>query len=748
MPLEYAKPTLTGGVRSARMSGHSVRMPDPLEGLGKSISNFGNTLLGVGEMGVKHALKAADEKANNEYASAMLDFERERDARVQEIMQNGGTDMTSQIDAAYKDLISKYSPKVKGAYAEKFNRSARADWNANLRGARDKQYQNGIKLRTEALENDIKSKAEIYASTFDTGVIDGVQQSYDDYYRSIGKYGLTPTESLSEFDSNIKDGYLDVPERTLPDGTLVPEKHIKISDGGEEGTISNARLNQIRTDLEYKSKQYERGKQNVIDTFHAKAIDALLNEDRVDEAMDYFYSQQAGDRPIGATAAQAIEKTLNARFAAKEKETMAQITVDSTLFEMAQDDYISTLTGGGKYLDSETEARLDGLLVEARKTGGDADELNLLKKEIERVKTIRREQLKIDTAIVIGQLHKEGKLSAGNIDKTCMSLMAKASSNTANMCEQNVLASALKIRKNYESQERIRRGLSTESDRALLDDIGKTKMVLSYMRAKGAMVNYKGVNYDISTEAGFNNFASQSGFTEEQLKAIKSKWADTEESIVECTDTAVEILNSLNDFDPKKGEGFRSDSVLALAPEFVNYLVQNYKDLGNLTGGQKKTAIKDLALKFLKDTYTTEEKSFWFDKKHYLHEFLARGIDDEGDIIEDNGTPVYNFNRWLEFGLSPETQRIIAETNTVVTNAAKGKYEDVSEKLLTEQEAKTSEYLNTKTNDKGELVGKEESEYTKQKKAEEEADHQKWLKMGEVVNEQYKSANPSKGRLF
>jgi hypothetical protein len=715
--MDYARPSLIGQVRSARNTVNVLRMPDTgSDGITKAV---GSLVDSIGSA-TRVATTMIDEKNSAALAQKALDFESELTSRLDDIYNNNPADAVGATQDLFRELRGKYSEGLGGKWLDTFNQNVQRKETAVLVQARDTQRRYNQDIENKAYQAEQQANISLYSTTGSPELITASIDNLNNKYRVASNYGKLPSEDLADFVENIRDGYFDIPERINADGVKVPAQRLKIDDSGAPNTISEARIAMYQKQIEYKVAEYDRAKQDLVDKFHASWIDGLLKQNDVGGAWKYANGIQATDKPMSESLFRTITPVLEQRAEAKTREDNAKSSVNTVLLQARSDKATSLLEAGDKYLSKETEAKLDKLVIEAVKSGVDPDTLKVLKKEVDRVKTICKGQLQTDTVLAISEMQKQGKFSPGMIDQTCTELMAKAKSGAVSMLEQNILTTALNIQKNYESQDRIKQGNATQADIALAKDIGNTITLLSYMRGKGAMININGNNYDISTDEGMSNLCTQLGYTPQQVEMAKKEWGKNQKAVVECTDIATGVLNTLNGFSKDKGKYFTADKVLALAPEVVNYLVQNYKGIEHLGGEQQKKTITALALQFMKNAYTTEEIPLWFDRKHKLPEFLALGLDENGGLVTEDGVLTYTYDRWASYGISPETQRNWAETHTQVMNAAEGRFEDVREKNLNPKVGEIAENLNLKQNEQGELDSKEPPEKTRTEYEEED----------------------------
>lgn len=298
-------PEFIGRVRGAE---RNVRYIPTNEGrelmeAGKAISAAGKTAL----KGLGVIAELADERYRAEYSRALMEAEAEAGRRFdEEIRQKGGFAAEGAAQRAqqiYAEVGAKYRPNVAERYQEQFDVAWGKHSGGQFRVAADFEFRNVRQANMDA-DNAIMQSARDRAATSmnpeaQSAAWGEMTDAYNRLFRARNGGRLFDRGSLEAFDKDVNDG----------DNVLtVNGKPLKIADADGEGTISRERVNKIREAMEIQVKAYEKGLTDQYDLSHAKVVDELLKDDRLDEARKYIDKLKAREVPSSEAAVSKMEQ--------------------------------------------------------------------------------------------------------------------------------------------------------------------------------------------------------------------------------------------------------------------------------------------------------------------------------------------------------------------------------------------------------------------------------------------------------
>lgn len=318
--LKPVMPTLVGQTQTAQKSVHMVRMPNPLEGLGDSISGMtGGVLRLADSFG-----RVVQERDEADYRRTLNEAIAEADKRMQdEVFSLEGFSAEGALERAaniYSEVGGKFSGKLSGRNAKKFSEYWGTRRNTQANSVMNFERSQLQTAQLSANQTLLNSEVANYAATLEPAALEGAKNAYDDSVRITNGGRLVSAETLAAFrkDKNDGDGII-----KLPDGRIL--RVVKEVKEGDTGVISEDQLAEIEKHFEKQAAAYGAGLQNVYDAAHAQVVERYLRDDRLAEATSYLDTVSADGYPQGISKGVLTE----CREAVGRKQELADISVET-----------------------------------------------------------------------------------------------------------------------------------------------------------------------------------------------------------------------------------------------------------------------------------------------------------------------------------------------------------------------------------------------------------------------------------
>lgn len=509
-----------------------------------------------------------------------------------------------------------------------------------------------IGLKQGLLQQDMK----VYADTGDPENLKSIDRNFTEMWVAGGRRIVTP-ESLVEFDKDADAGIFRFRGETL---------RITDADESTPGTISRAKVNDLRGRLADDQLAFIEARQDYVDAAHAARLDAYLERGQVSAAAQYL-EQNAGDG-IGLSISPESLSILGAKVG---RHAEAQIVTETanTLAMYALSEGIradeKNRSMGGRY----NTPYLAGKKMEAIKylqdnvAAASPDKRPLAQRTLETFirltdsqESIREGNYKAD----LGKWHAEfndkglylsgkeadlleeiSKMPGSPVKDTLLEGAAKRL-HAANKAAQEAREkeAALKAREDkaaLEAREKLTSAIRSTPEGRANDDA----ILVSMQRALAAGEKWNDI--DLSDPAArqhaVRNIAGLPPEAEARLELYNSNRRVPLDILSRSAATA---LNELNGFEPDEENRrvwFTERNVTAVIPGILTE-VENLAKLDPKTDYSTKDGQKQLTglLREVLIAHQRAEPGFWGVKDVAAPEFFAKAIDRNGEIIDRDYT--------------------------------------------------------------------------------------------------------------
>lgn len=321
-------PTIIGRSQSARRNVRyiSTGEGEALQRAGEGAQRMGGMIL----QGMNAYAQYLDERNSAAFAKGYAEAEAEAARRVHdEVRTRSGFDAegaAQKTEEIYREVGEKYRPQMRGQYRDRFDAAWGRLSGSQYRVSSDFEIRNLRHAAKGATAASIKSNIERAADSMDEEYqsqnFSSLRENYDRLFLFQNGGKRIPTEVLADLDKDAEKGTI----RTRDGKTL------RVTEGEEgEGTISKARVKEIRAKWKVRADAYEKGLTDSFDLAHANVIDRLLKDDRTVEAEMYMGFIAEKNYPISEKTRSKLRMYINNAEKVIQDNALAASAVDKAI---------------------------------------------------------------------------------------------------------------------------------------------------------------------------------------------------------------------------------------------------------------------------------------------------------------------------------------------------------------------------------------------------------------------------------
>ena len=652
--IEKALPSVFGQPREAHLAVRHPEMPDVYAPLARGLREFGggaqhifDGLIRLGEEGQNLALEQARADYDAEVAER-LDKEVYSLSGVS--AAEAGRKAESILQAAENrqlERLSAYGARPGQAFRNFAARSGAAHLSRAVGHGRAEVRRATVDAGNRVMAN----AAKLYTATGDASALDEINEAHARTWLA-GNGRLFDAEKLAVFDRNLKEGFVAWNgEKLRVVDQIAP---------GDKGVIARATAEDLRARLAQESSMYEQSRQDQIDLTHAARIDQLLKWNMLSEAEAHLANdaQRPQNMRMSPGAFARAEAQLKVHRELRTAQTEARSEVQAVLALGAKE----PRSLGGRYWTPAMEVQVSEALKRLNAEAA-ADETGRAAKKLDRFKTLintEREARLARERADIAQLHvdlaQKGLLDPAKIGEFGDTVAAMPDSPVkdyaAGMYARNRAAveeraARMEAKARAEEEKKAKKIEAEKKKIAANPEVRRMEraILLEFQRrwAAGEPVEFGNVKFDLSKREEFDKALDASGFTPEQKAEIRAYTVNKRIDMNAAAQVVADVLNQANGFTPDSGKGklyFTRQAAIALCPEVMDRLeavAKMYPQI-KLDTKEGQNWMREQVLKYLFSIQASEPGWLWGVNPVLLHEFLAKGIDAEGNVVDESRT--------------------------------------------------------------------------------------------------------------
>lgn len=653
--IEKVEQSIFGQTRGAEI--HAVRQPqvDVYGGLERGIDRgIRGVMQGVGILS-----RLKEEEANAALEQAQADYLQEvTEGLNKEVYSLHGEALHGAEDRARKiqqDAMNRQREKLSRYGAEAGRRFGLfAQRNSTGETSRVVHYAAGeIRQATAASAQRTQAASmNSYAASGDDVSMENAMNAVDTAWKA--KNGrLVDDERLARLEHDVTAGYV-----------MLRGEKLRIVDEvkeGEKGVIRRDLAEDLLSRYTRENAAWRQERQLVQDTMHAARVNQLLKWDDIPGAEAHLEKSRGSMDPQAYNALKSqtaiYRKQLDAKLSAGEwatNITAAYAKVDK-----------NSLNGkiSSPHMEKRIQDSLDEQAAKARKdpNGPEMLKYNAMLTQANQMRQSMHQNEKAENDRIMNALQEKNLLMPGN-EAACIEELQK---QPQSYVRDDLMRRAI-LRK-VQSDARLQN--SPEYKKA------NEPRVLEFMRlvAKGGKTSIKsrtkgpdGVElpvqtFDLTKQEDLEKAMNAWGFSAKEKERIRASKDDTY-SRAEATEIMVDLLNELNGIAPTDERRFTASGLNLAAPGLVNFITGKIQEdaptaeklRGRDSHKLTKEERKDLTgrIRKLLQSYAVTEPGILWNSTVKLHEYMAKGLKDDGGVDAE-----YSFDAFNNLAMTEDQMR-------------------------------------------------------------------------------------------
>lgn len=479
-----------------------------------------------------------------------------------------------------------------------------------------------------ATEGELSSwEAKLYSETGDEANLAGIVEHHSAAWETSGRRMITP-EKLEAFDNLAERGEFLINGEKL---TIVEGE-----DSQEPGTISRAKVVDLRERLVKENEIYMQDRQDQLDVAHGARVDAFLKSGQLDSALNYLGNNPGGERGYGMSprAWKLLASRVSKHVEVRAVEDLANNSAEVVLAEgVSLDTEGENRSQSGRYWSENME---QALLAERKRLSDAISEappdekekasraLDIFDNRMAREKKLRLETEKAD--IQTGMLHLRDKklLDESNLELCASEIAKMPDSPVRDHFVDTWARNRRAVDERVSSQPEVKRARSAQLAR-----------FKRYMALKEPL-EIDGRQYDLSNPEQLSVAVRSVGMGTAEIEDIKAYFTNPRLPYHTATTMLADRLNQLNGLKPDPEEGelyFTADNVTAIMPEILVELETAAKAMPELDMESKEgRAWLGQTMLELLVTKQRVEPGFFGKRAAPLHDYLRDAVKEDGSL--------------------------------------------------------------------------------------------------------------------
>lgn len=671
MALRPVLPSVFGEGGVTYQSSPSLHYDNQYAEIGQSISNMGKALGGIANQQFQKQEQLNQEKENLALNKAMSDYDSAVAKGSEGLFQKEGfsaggiseefSKMSRDASELPMESLREYSPET----MERFRLHVQGrETSYAPRVSRFEHSQ--IQQATIALkQNLIAGDSKMYAETGDETQLGEMDRNFTEMWEKSGRRLVTP-EKLDSYDKAAAAGVF-----------FINGEKLKITEGDEStpGTISKARVADLRKRLEQDQIAFLEDRQAVFDAAHAARLDAYLEKGQITAAVKYLEYNPGENigRGMSDEALTVLKAKVN-RYAEVQSitETASTLALQALSDGLKAD--VDNRSMGGLYntpvlLSAELDVEVG---IRKAMEAASPDErprfqkmLDAYRREIASRRSLRDDREKADLAGAYASFRDEGLYLPGNESR----LVNKISTMPDSPVRDALMEPAAKRlyavqQKAKEESERLaaekerKTEALTKAARSTPENKDHELAVLTEMKRRMSMNEpYNG--YDLNTREGRIDAVNSAGLLPEASVQLERYASNKRVPINIMAGALATSLNDLNKFKADEEDNevyFTAGNVTAVAPGIMREVEEIAKldpetDYTTKDGQRKLVGlVRDVLI-----LHQKTEKGFLYGIRNVsAPEFFAKAIDAQGNVVDTR----YTQEEFDKMAMTPAQYRV------------------------------------------------------------------------------------------
>lgn len=641
MALRPVLPSVFGEGGVTYQSSPSLHYDNQYAEIGQSISNMGKALGGI-------ANKQYQEKENLALNKAMSDYDSVVAKGSEGLFQKEGfsaggiseefSKMSRDASELPMESLREYSPET----MERFRLHVQGrETSYAPRVSRFEHSQ--IQQATIALkQNLIAGDSKMYAETGDETQLGEMDRNFTEMWEKSGRRLVTP-EKLDSYDKAAAAGVF-----------FINGEKLKITEGDEStpGTISKARVADLRKRLEQDQIAFLEGRQDVFDAAHAARLDAYLEKGQITAAVKYLEYNPGENigRGMSDEALTVLKAKVN-RYSEVQSVTETASTLSLQVLSDGLKADGKNRSLGGRYntpelLSAESDGE-EGIRKKMESASPDDRPrfqklLDAYRREIASRRSLRDDREKADLAKAYQGFRDEGLYLPGNEAKLVNRISTLPDSPVRDALMEPAAKKLLKVQEKAKEEREKKTEALTEAARKTPENKDHELAVLTEMKRRMSMNEpYNG--YDLNTREGRIDAVNSAGLLPEASVQLERYASNKRVPINILAGALATSLNDLNKFKADEEDNevyFTAGNVTAVAPGIMREVEEIAKldpetDYTTKDGQRKLVGlVRDVLI-----LHQKTEKGFLYGIRNVsAPEFFAKAIDAQGNVVDTRYT--------------------------------------------------------------------------------------------------------------
>jgi len=655
MALRPVLPSVFGEGGVAYQSSPSLHYDNQYAEIGKSISNMGKALGGIANQQFQKQEQLNQEKETLALNKAMSDYDSVVAKGSEGLFQREGFSaggiseeflkMSRDASELLMESLREYSPET----TERFRLHVQGrETSYTPRVSRFEHSQ--IQQATIALkQNLIAGDSKMYAETGDETQLGEIDRNFTEMWEKSGRRLVTP-EKLDSYDKAAAAGVF-----------FINGEKLKITEGDEStpGTISKARVADLRKRLEQDQIAFLEGRQDVFDAAHAARLEAYLEKGQITAAVKYLEYNPGENigRGMSDEALTVLKAKVNRHAEAQSITETASTLALQVLSDGLKADVNNRSLGGRYNTPDLLSAELDGekqIMDWMDKAPPDERPrfqkmLDAYRREIASRRSLRDDREKADLAKTYQGFRDEGLYLPGNEAKLVNRISTLPDSPVRDALMEPAAKRLYAVQqKAKEESERLaaekerKTEALTRAARSTPENKDHELAVLTEMKRRMSMNEpYNG--YDLNTREGRIDAVNSAGLLPEASVQLERYASNRRVPINIMAGALATSLNDLNKFKADEEDNevyFTAGNVTAVAPGIMREVEEIAKldpetDYTTKDGQRKLVGlVRDVLI-----LHQKTEKGFLYGLRNVsAPEFFAKAIDAQGNVVDTRYT--------------------------------------------------------------------------------------------------------------